>query len=311
MKAIVTGGAGFIGSHIVDSLVSDGHEVIAIDNLSAGKLHNLYPRHDNSKNLSFAMINIISPEIAHYMEDVDIIFHNAASKKNICLKDPHQDLVVNAGGTLNLLQLAVKYGVKKFVHASTGSVYGEAVVIPQTENHPLNPCSFYGISKLAGEKYVKMYSDMGWLDTTILRYFHVYGPRQEDGEFGGVVAIFIKNSKNNLPLIIYGHGNQERSFTHVDDIVLANRLVAENDTNGQVYNCASGIKVTVKELAEKIITMTGSQSKIKYEDWLIGDIVKFYIDNRKICELGLEFETNINAGLGKTIDEVSFSYQEI
>ena len=297
MKMMVTGAAGFIGSHLVDSLLADGHTVVAVDNLSAGKMHNLYPRHDGNKNLEFCQIDVTSIEMTHVMEGVEVIFHNAASKKNICLTNPQKDLIVNAGGTLNLLQLAKEHKVKKFVHASTGSVYGEAVAIPQTENHPLNPCSYYGVSKLAGERYVAMYSAMGWMDTVILRYFHVYGSRQEDGEFGGVVAIFFRNAREGKPLIIFGNGLQERSFTHVDDIVKINRLVAEKDTNGKVYNCASGIKVTIQGLAAKVLKITGSSSEVIFKNRLIGDIDKFYIDNRRIKELGATFETDIDKGL--------------
>lgn len=283
MRMMVTGGAGFIGSHIVDSLLKDGHEVVCIDDLSTGKRSNL-PDNPNIYSVRADICGDID------MRGIDIIFHNAASKKNICLKDPQRDLEINAGGTLNLLQLAVKHGIKKFVHASTGSVYGEL-------SDRLNPVSYYGVSKLAGERYVNMYSKMGWLDTTILRYFHVYGSRQDDGEFGGVVSIFLKAARKGKPLVIYGDGTQERSFTHVDDIVKINRLVAESDTNGQVYNCASGIAVTINDLASKVLWLTKSHSKIIYKDWLVGDIKKFDIDNSKIRSLGIEFETDIDKGL--------------
>lgn len=301
MKAMVTGGAGFIGSHIVDSLLVDGHKVVCVDNLSAGKLANLFPRHSANENLSFAKIDILSPEVENYIKGVEVVFHNAASKKNVCLKDPMRDLQVNSRGTLNLLMLAKKHGVKKFVHASTGSVYGEPTVFPQTEDHPLNPVSFYGVSKLAGENYVTLYSD--WLDTVVLRYFHVYGSRQDDSEYGGVVAIFLKAAREERPLIIYGDGTQERSFTHVDDIVKINRLVVKEGVGG-VYNCASGIRVTINQLAGHILKLTHSPSRVIYEDWLAGDIKKFDVDNNKVKGLGLEFE-GLYSGLRKITDEVT------
>ena len=235
------------------------------------------------------------------MEDVDIVFNNAASKKNICLTDPSKDLDINAGGTLKLLQSAKEHGVKKFIHASTGSVYGEPTVSPQTEEHPLNPVSYYGVSKLAGERYVMMYAKSNQLNATVLRYFHVYGTRQEDDDsLGGVVAIFMRRAKPALPLIIYGDGRQQRSFTHVDDIVNINRRVAEMISRkccAEVYNCASGIKVSVNELAEMIIKITGSSSKIEYKDWLVGDIKKFDIDNKKVKELSIDFKVDIEKEL--------------
>ena len=175
MKAIVTGGAGFIGSHIVDRLINLGAKVIIIDDLSSGKKENI---HSKAK-LVEADIAYVWEWWAREFEKADVIFHNAASKKNICLQDPSRDLRVNGGGALNLLQLAKKYKVKKFIHASTGSVYGD-VIGKITETTCANPVSYYGISKLAGENYVRYFSNTHGLNTTILRYFHVYGERQED-----------------------------------------------------------------------------------------------------------------------------------
>ena len=302
MKALVTGGAGFIGSHIVDSLLADEYRVISIDNYSAGKHENL--SHINNSDFQEISCDVCDfDKLKQLMEGVDIVFHEAASKKNICIKDPRMDLDVNGKGTLNVLEAARECGVKKIVHASTGSVYGEPTVFPQTEQHPLNPNSYYGVSKLAGERYVAMYHKMGWINATILRYFHVYGPRQEDGEFGGVVAIFIRQAKNNEPLIIFGDGSQVRTFTYVDDIVKINRLSA--GLSGGVYNCASGIKVTVNQLAGRILQLTKSDSKVEYKDWLTGDIKDFDVDNTEIKSLGIEFETDIDKGLRRAIDEVA------
>ena len=294
MRALVTGGAGFIGSHIIESLLNDGHEVISIDNYSAGKRKNLEHLSDNT-NFTEVKCDVCSQDVTDYVVGIDVVFHNAASKKNICLQDPHKDLEVNAGGTLNVLQCSVKAGVKKFVHASTGSVYGEPIEFPQTEEHPLNPNSYYGVSKLAGERYVAMYHRMGWIDSTILRYFHVYGSRQEDGIFGGVVAIFFRNIKEGKPLIVFGDGTQVRSFTHVDDIMAINKKAAQ--ISGGIYNCASGIKVTINQLAGKILSLTASASRVIYKNWLAGDIKDFDVDNTKIRSLGIEFETDIDRGL--------------
>ena len=281
MKAIVTGGAGFIGSHIADKLLKLGAKVTIIDNLSSG----------NSENVPIGA-RFVDADIVwkwewwtREFEGADVIFHNAASKRNICLKDPQRDLRVNGGGTLNLLQIAKKYKVKKFVHASTGSVYGD-VVGKITENTQLKPVSYYGISKLAGENYVRYFSNTYNLNTTILRYFHVYGDRQEtDPDLGGVVAIFKKQIAEGKEITIHGSGEQQRLFTHVDDIVIANMVVCEmKETNGQIYNCAASKTVTINELAKKL-----GAKKIKHAAPLVGDIFSFKINTKKIEKLGVKF----------------------
>ena len=279
MKAIVTGGAGFIGSHIVDRLINLGAKVIIIDDLSSGKKENI-----NSKaKLVEADIAYVWEWWAREFEKADVIFHNAASKKNICLQDPGRDLRVNGGGALNLLQLAKKYKVKKFIHASTGSVYGD-VVGKITETTCANPVSYYGISKLAGENYVRYFSNTHGLNTTILRYFHVYGERQEDNpDLGGVVAIFKKQIAEGKAITIHGSGEQERLFTHVEDIAEANIRVM-NTPGGDIYNCAASKTVTINQLAKKL-----GAKEIKHASPLIGDIFSFKISTRKIEKLGVKF----------------------
>jgi len=304
-KALVTGGAGFIGSHICEELVTRGFKVISIDDYSAGKKVNL--KHlKKFKNFEEAKCDITDMKnLPRYFKGVDIVFHNAASKKNICLKDPRRDLAVNAGGAFNLAELACKNKVKKFIHASTGSVYGEKIT-KQDENHPLNPVSYYGVSKLAGERYSQVFHKLYGLDTTILRYFHVYGPRQEFNEYGGVVAIFTRNLLNGERPTIFGDGKQERSFTYVKDVVKANLLVATKpEASGEVYNCASAISVTINQLCREVLKHFGKTDvKPIYEDWLVGDIKKFDIDNTKIKKLGMDFVTDFRVGLNETIEEL-------
>ena len=303
--AIVTGGAGFVGSHLCDALVQAGIETISIDDYIAGKSENLIQLRDY-KNFSELSCDITDMDaLGKIIQDIDVIFHQAASKKTVCLRDPRRDLQVNGEGTFNLLELARDRGVKKFVHASTGSVYGEAIYLPQDENHPVAPTSYYGVSKLAGESYVNAFNKLYDLDTTVLRYFHVYGPRQEDGEFGGVVAIFMRKILEGLPLVIFGDGSQERSFTNVDDVVEANlRSAYVPEATGKIYNCASGINVTIQELAEQVAQLAGDiEPQIQYGDWTPGDIRKFELDNSRICaDLGIEFEKDFNQGLEKTWD---------
>lgn len=307
-RVIVTGGAGFIGSHLCEDLVNVGADVISVDNYSSGKEINI-DFLKNKKNFKAYDVDVTDKKsLEKVMDGADIIFHNAASKKNICLHDPHKDLLVNAGGTLNLLELAIKHKVKKFVHASTGSVYGEPHIFPTDETHPLNPVSYYGVSKLAGERYVNTFHILYGLDTTILRYFHVYGPRQESNEFGGVVSIFLRNILDQKPLTIFGDGKQMRSFTWVKDLVTANLQAAISpQATGKVYNAASGIKVTIEELARKMLEMlsgTQTTSTIIYGDPLIGDIMKFDVSNKAIrSDLDMSFEQDFWGTLRRTLDE--------
>jgi UDP-glucose 4-epimerase len=305
--ALVTGGAGFIGSHLVASLLDHGLKVVSLDDYSSGKEKNLEHLSDND-NLSIERCDITDYDKLKKIfnkHKFDVVFHNAASKKNICLKDPCRDLQVNGSGAYNILELSRQYSVKKVVHASTGSVYGEAQYFPQDENHPLVPLSYYGVSKLAGEKYCKMYNEIFGLKTTVLRYFHVYGPNQEnDDDLGGVVAIFKKRAKSGLPIVVHGDGTQQRSFTHVDDIVGINLLVACTDeANGEAYNCASGVNVTIKELANAVRKKYDNKIDIVYGDSLVGDIKIFDVDNSKIKDLGFEFGISFSDGLDDLLGE--------
>lgn len=297
--ALVTGGAGFIGSHICEQLLENTKmKVISIDNYSTGKEENIKHLKSNDR---FVEVNgdVLDEKLLRELFSkygIDLVFHNAASKKSVCLEDPRKDLDVNGKGTLNLLMVANDYKVKKFVHASTGSVYGRPQYFPHDENHPLVPASYYGVSKLAGEKYVMLYKDLYDMNVTVLRYFHVYGSRQESGELGGVVAIFARKLKEKQRPTIHGDGSQQRSFTYVLDVVAANFMVAIDDrANGEVYNCASSIKVTVKELYNYVFA--GSGIEPIHKDWLIGDAKEFDVGNGKICKLGLEFNKDFRSML--------------
>lgn len=304
-KAIVTGGAGFVGSNLVESLLEDGLEVISIDDYSAGISLNLKDLKDQygSQLLEVDCDITDKKNLESYFEDVDVVFHQACSKMTICLKDPLRDLEVNAAGTFNLLELARDYNIKKFVHVSTGSVYGVAQFFPTDETHPLNPTSYYGVSKLAGEKYARAFSDLYDMNISILRYYHVYGPKQNSGTYGGVIAIFSEKALKNEDLTIYGDGTQIRSFTYVKDVVNINKLVALKGEKGEAYNCASGLSVSIQEMAEKTINLANADSKIKYEAWKTGDIKDFEVSHQKILKLGFEYEyLDFDKGLEETFN---------
>lgn len=304
-RAVVTGGAGFIGSHLVEGLLALGVEVVSVDDYSAGKAENLV-RVPNPGLLRQVKCDVTDERaLRRCLEGAEIVFHNAASKKTVCLRDPRRDLEVNAKGAFNILALARDCGVAKVVHASTGSVYGEPQCRPQDEQHPLCPTSYYGVSKLAGEMYAHVFHELYGLDVTVLRYFHVYGPRQEsaDGK-GGVIAIFARRALSGQPLVIFGDGTQQRSFTYVKDVVAANLLVAAHpEARGKVYNCASGVRIMIGELARRVLVLSGQPDlPVQYEDWATGDIKEFDVDNSRLRGLGFEFSYGFERGLSETLE---------
>jgi len=303
-KFIVTGGAGFIGSHICEELLKQNKKVICIDNLVAGKIENI-KNFLNHPNFIFAREDITNlKKTLPYFEGVDVVFHNAASKCTVCRDNPKKDLLVNAWGTWCVCEASRIMGVKKLIHASTGSVYGDPVYFPQDENHPYKPKSFYGVSKLAGERYLEAFKEYYGLRYSIIRYYHVYGPRQESADWGGVIPIFIRRAYYGQPLIIYGDGSQVRSFTYVKDDVEANFVLANTeDSDYEAYNAASGIKVSILELAKKILKIMGKEDlRIEFKDWRPGDIKYFDVDNSKIKSIGVKFDTSFEDGLKATID---------
>lgn len=280
-QAIVTGVAGFIGSHIAERLVKMGVDVIGIDDLSAGHERNIP---DIKKFINIDVCDI--ERVAHHFYGSQVVFHNAASKKNICLNDPARDLRVNGFGTLQVAKLCSLCGAK-LVHASTSSVYGNYYDQTMIEWGGTSPVSYYGVSKLAGEKYVQILN----LNWTILRYFHVYGPRQEaDPSLGGVVAIFRDRISRNESITIHGDGTQVRCFTHVSDVVEANiRAALYPIARSQVYNVVSDVRMTISELSERVMSEF-QKVPVKYEDPLPGDVHTVYPDNNKIKnDLGMKF----------------------
>ena len=248
-KVIVTGGAGFIGSHLVDKLIEQGIKVIVLDNCSTGRVENINPK---ACFINTDITTLPSHFLGEETDEIDTIFHLAA--KTTVQESINRPLLynnTNVKGTLNMLMLANKLNVKRFVFSSSSSVYGDTKT-PTSENYPLNPLSPYALNKLIGEQYCKLYSDIYNLDTVCLRYFNVYGDRMNNEGYKLVFPIFKEQLLNHKPLTINNNGEQRRDFVHVNDIVDANILVSEHESNfkGDIYNVGSGKSYSVNEIAD-------------------------------------------------------------
>lgn len=300
-KFLVTGGAGFIGSHICEELVKQGKQVVVIDDLSNGCLDNLTDWW-NPKLCTMICddITTLDEETWEYAFDgVDVVFHEACSKCTVCREDPERDLLVNALGSFRVFDHAAKAGAK-VVHASTGSVYGDCD--RQTEAARYAPRSFYGVSKLAGEQYLRAFHEYFDLDWVALRYFHVYGTRQDNSDKGGVIPIFITSLLTGDPITIFGDGEQTRSFTYVKDVVKANFMAANSPgMSGLHLNVASGIKVTLNTLVDVLKSCMAKTCPVIYEDERQGDIKNFDVDNNRLMAFGFDRWTQLRDGLEKTI----------
>ena len=249
-KVIVTGGAGFIGSHVVDKLIDMGVQVSIIDDFSTGKLENVNPAAYCWKQ---DLTTVGVDELTEFMKGVDVVFHLAAlARVQPSIEDPVPYHNVNVTGTHNLLVAASDAGVKKFVFSSSSSVYGDAKV-PTSESHELNPISPYALHKLIGEQYCKLFSTLYNIDTVCLRYFNVYGDRMSlDGAYRLAIPIFATQIKEGIPCTINNDGKQRRDMTYVEDVIDANITVATSskEFNGEVYNIGNGDNISVNELVD-------------------------------------------------------------
>jgi UDP-glucose 4-epimerase len=252
-KVIVTGGAGFIGSHLVDKLIEQGKEVHIFDDMSMGSKDNINPKAHFHK----IDISTMGPRtLAKFMVGVDTVFHVASrTRVQPSIKNPSLYHRVNVTGTLNMLVASVKVGVKRFVYSASSSAYGESDIMPLVESMPTNPMSPYGLSKLMGEEYCKLFTTQYGLETVNLRYFNVYGERQNiDGGYCLVMGIFAKQRLAGEHLTIVGDGEQRRDFTYVGDVVNANIAAATSDKvgSGEVINVGNGDNRSVNQIAEMI-----------------------------------------------------------
>lgn len=298
MKILVTGGAGFIGSHLVDKLIKEGHKVVVIDNLSTGKKENINPK------AKFYKIDIQDPGVSQVFkkEKPEIVFHYAAQIDVIkSVKNPIEDAKINILGTLNPLENCRKFKVKKFIFPSSVGVYGEAQYVPITENHPLNPLSPYPITKLAIEKYLNFYQTLG-LDFVSLRYSNIYGPRQLSKGEGGVVAIFIDRLLRGERPVIYGTGEQTRDFLYIDDAVDA-AIKALKAPSGAIYNTGTNQEITINNLLKKLSLELKTNPEPIFSSSRPGEITISRIDFQKIKkELNWQPQFDLDKGLKKTVE---------
>ena len=306
-SVLVTGGAGFIGSNIVVRLVREGKSVTVLDNFSSGYRVNLEP---------FPSVRIIEGDVRdaatveRAVKSSDVIFHLAASVGNKrSIDDPLSDASVNVLGTLNILEAARKAGVKKIVVSSSAGIFGELKTLPIREDHPVEPDSPYGCTKLCEEKLSLAYSKLYPMEVVCLRYFNVYGPNQRYDAYGNAIPIFVFRMLKGETIYIYGDGEQTRDFVHVDDVVNANMLAASVEGVSGAFNIASGTRITVNRLVGLIMGYGSTTSVVDHTDRRPGDVLHSLADISFAREkLGFNPAVGIEEGLRSYI---SWAGQEV
>ena len=309
MLAVVTGGAGFIGSHTVDRLLGDGHRVVVLDDFRTGKRANL-AHHAGSDRLDILACDVshgifaaLAP-ITDRHGPVERIVHLAAQVSVVhSVQNPLVDMQVNYGGTLHVLEYARATGVKKVVFASSAAVYGDATAMPIGEDAPTRPVSPYGIDKLASELALDYYAAVHGVPATSLRFFNVYGPRQDPSSpYSGVISIFTDRARAGRPITIFGDGSQTRDFVYVGDVVRAIIAALGDGANRVVANVGTGGEITVLELARSIIELCGGKSVVEHAPPRAGEILKSRARVDRLRDaLGIVADTSLLDGLRETL----------
>jgi UDP-glucose 4-epimerase len=308
-SVLVTGGAGFIGSHVVDGLVRAGYSVKVLDNLSAGRLENL-GLHLSSGAIQFFEGDIRDKVLTERLcRDVDAVVHLAALVSvPLSVKDPDTTFDVNVNGTSNLLYSCCSSDVRKVVFASSCAVYGAPEYLPVDEEHPTHPLSPYASSKLEGEHVCEEFSGRSDADVVIFRFFNIYGSRQVSGEYGGVITKFLDRAERGEPLVIYGDGSQTRDFVYVSDVVQAILMVLGRNHLEGTFNIGFGAAVSVEALAEKVLELTGKDVGVVHEPPRPGDIERSEAYVFKAYEeFGFSAKVGLDEGLQRLIRERSLT----
>lgn len=299
MKVIVTGGAGFIGSHIVDLLVENNYDVCVIDDLSHGRIENINPK------AKFYVCDILSNEIFNIfqIEKPDIVVHEAAQISTVdSIANPIKDAKINIMGSLNVLEASKNVKVGKIIYSSSAAVFGEPKYLPIDEEHPLDMISNYGASKHVVEHYLSIYRKLYNIKYIVLRYSNVYGPRQDSSSEGGVISIFCDKLLKNEAPYIYGDGEQTRDFIYVKDVAKANLFAIKSHTEG-IFNVSSNQKVSINELFTIIIKVLNKNLKPIYTEKREADLVNSYMDYEKIFkQIGWKPQYTIFDGIKETIE---------
>lgn len=290
-QVLITGGAGFIGSHVGDMLVDKGYKVIVVDNLSSGFDANL------NKQFKFYNLDINSEKLENVFSEnkIDYVIHFAAQPSvSFSTQFPKEDAIENILGSINVLQFSKKYGVKKFMTASTAAVYGVPKHLPVDEEHDTTCLSFYGVSKLTMEKYIKLFG----VDYIIFRFANVYGPRQSAHGEAGVVAIFADKMRNNQDIVIHGDGEQTRDFVYVEDIAKVCVCAIEKDIKNEIINVSTNKAISVNKLFDLLAKKYNYKKPAVHDEERLGDIKHSILDNGKCIKLfGFEPKTTIEEGL--------------
>lgn len=300
MKVLLTGGAGFIGSHIARTYLEAGHEVAVVDDLSHGK------KERSPRAARLHVMDVRDKALKHVFEKFrpDVVNHHAAQiNVRESVKDPVNDAQINILGSINLLNLCVETGVKKFIFASTGgAIYGEQKAFPANEEHPAFPLSPYGVAKLAVEKYMYVFNKAHGLDCVSLRYSNVYGPGQDPYGEAGVIAIFCERLIKGKPVVINGSGEQTRDFVFVEDVVTANLLALDKKISGEI-NIATGIETTINEIFKRLKGFISSKVEESHGPAKAGENMRSVLDiTRAKEELGWQPGVSLDEGLKRTVD---------
>ncbi len=305
-RAVVTGCAGFIGSHLTDQLLANGWSVIGIDNLTTGRRENIC-QHDDEDHFRFIEDTVVNASLHEVIDtEVDVVYHLAAiASVKWSIDDPVLTDQVNAGGTVNTLQLARHLKAKRFVFISSAAVYGDSPKTPVTEEQKVSALTPYAASKIAGEQYVKAFDNCYDLETTILRYFNVFGPRQAYSPYSGVVSIFINQALSGEPITVNGDGRQTRSMIYVEDVArITARAGQLQQAHGETMNVAGRDEISILELARRINELIpDSPSEIVHTEARKGDIRRSMASTERVSRL-LDFspEVSLTEGLKQTID---------
>ena len=300
-RCLVTGGAGFIGSNLTAALLRLGAQVTVLDSFATGNPGNL-PRDSGLRVVEGDVAS--EPRVGELVREADYVFHLAAQVGNVkSIEQPVTDASTNVLGTVRLLEACRGARVRKLVYSSSSAIFGEAERLPIDESHPVNPASFYALSKLTGERYTRLAASLWGVPGVCLRYFNVFGEPMAPNEYSGVIWTFFDRLRNRMPLTIYGDGNQVRDFVFVADVVRANLLAAERADPGAVYNIGTGVETKIVELARTMVELTGVPSEIFFADFRAGEVRRSLADiTRAATELGYAPQYDLRRGLWELWD---------